>query len=354
MAHLAVTIHPNSIDVCGQGFCWRFPDVGKNRKVIWAILRGFYVPETGKSLFTYQEIAEAFRYKARQNIENFVAEFEANGGDILQYISRKNTKHERFCEPIADQILTSPGLGIHQQYVAFREEHPDEPMSETSFRKYARDLDVLTLLKRVHSLFSEQREQFDATRYLQEILEMERIPAAKKKEIVALFPETQAASFPCQASLTETFSGFHMERKLLVVLLYVCNVSQEMLSLLFGVSKTSIHRYIYAVCCEDVTWHILGHIARWSGQVSFDEKWIKIDGTWHFVLCAVDAVSGFPLLMEVYPTLDTVSWTVFFRRFRTLYGVPRLIQCDGAQALAAGNRGPGQAARPNRHPGRQG
>jgi hypothetical protein len=72
--------------------------------------------------------------------------------------------------------------------------------------------------------------------------------------------------------------------------------------------------------------------------VSVDEKWIKIDGTWHFVLCAVDAVSGFPLLMEIYPTLDTVSWTMFFKQFRKLYGVPKLIQSDGCQKLAAARK----------------
>jgi transposase-like protein len=122
---------------------------------------------------------------------------------------------------------------------------------------------------------------------------------------------------------------------LLVTLLYVCNVSQDILSLLFGVSKTSIHRYIYDVCGDELNWQILGQIVRWSGQVSVDEKWIKINGVWHFVLCAVDAVSGFPLLMEVYPTLDTESWTVFFKRFHKLYGVPTLIQSDGSHSLAA-------------------
>jgi len=119
MAHLEVTIHNNMLDVRGQGFCWRFPDVGKNRKVIWTILRGFYDPETGKSLFTYQEITDAFQYKARQNIENFVSEFQAFGGDIYQYLSPKNAKHDFLCEPIADQILSNPALGIHQQYITF-------------------------------------------------------------------------------------------------------------------------------------------------------------------------------------------------------------------------------------------
>lgn len=335
MAHLEVTTQDNMLDVRGQGFCLKIPEVGKNKKAILPILRGFYDSDTGQPLFTYQEIADAFGYQARQNVENFVAEFQATGGDLHQYVSPNNTKHDRLCEPIAEQIITSPGLGIHQHYLAFLEDHPDDTLSEATFRKYARELDVLKLLKRVQSLFSQAREEFDTKQYLQEILEMETIPSAKKKEIVERFPETQPSSAGREPTLTARFSEFKMERKLLVVLLYICNVSQEMLALLFGVSKTSIHRYIYDVCGADVTWQILGQIVRWSGQVSFDEKWIKIDGTWHFVLCAVDAVTGFPLLMDIYPTLDTVSWMVFFKRFHKLYGRPKLIHCDGSQALAA-------------------
>lgn len=72
----------------------------------------------------------------------------------------------------------------------------------------------------------------------------------------------------------------------------------------------------------------------WSGQVSFDEKWLWIDESWHFALCAVDSVSGFPLLIELYPSLDSVNWTLFFRHFKALYGVPKLITSDGSQPLA--------------------
>jgi transposase-like protein len=335
MAHLEVIIHDTIIEVNGQGFCWKFPHAGKNMKALWPILRGFCDPDTGESLWTYQEIADACGYKARQNIENFVGEFRATGGDLSRYLSPKNAKHDRVCELIAAQILTSPWLGMHHQYLAFLEEHPDETLSEPTFRKYARELDVLPLLKRTQTFFSEHREQFDVARYLQEILEMAVVPQAKQKEIIECFPETQPVSAAEPPSLTAKLSNTTMERKLLVTLLYVCNVSQEMLALLFGVSKTSIHRYIYDVCGEELSWQILGQIVRWSGQVSFDEKWLKIDGTWHFGLCAVDAVSGFPLLLALYPMLNTVSWTVFFKRFRKIYGVPTLIQCDGSQALAA-------------------
>ena len=46
-------------------------------------------------------------------------------------------------------------------------------------------------------------------------------------------------------------------------------------------------------------------------------------------------MSGFPLLMGLYPACDAMSWTLFFSRFTAIYGMPRLIICDGSTALAA-------------------
>jgi transposase-like protein len=70
-------------------------------------------------------------------------------------------------------------------------------------------------------------------------------------------------------------------------------------------------------------WQILRDITLWSGQVSVDEKWIKIKGTWYFVLCAVDSVSGFPLLMDLYPTVDTVELDPVFQTLQSALWSPR-------------------------------
>jgi transposase-like protein len=335
MAHLEVEIEDKRIVVRSQAFCCEFSDVGKNKKAILVWLRSLCSPETGNPLFTYQQLADAFDYGARQNVENFVAEFHASGDDFKAFLSRVTSKHDRLFPLVEAQILSSPYLSLHQHYGVFGEEHPEERLSESTFRSYVKAIDGGKILKRVRQRLSKKDATLDVTRYLQELLELEELPRAKKKELVACFPEVHTSSRLSTWKNSGALSGADMPRNLLVVLLYVCNVSQEMLSFLFGVGKTSIHKSIYAVCCGELAWWILGEIVRWSGQVSFDEKWVKIKGTWYFVLCAVDAVSGFPLLMDLYPTLDMVSWTLFFRRFKALYGLPKLIQCDGAQALAA-------------------
>jgi transposase-like protein len=335
MAYLEVKIHDKIMVIRSQGFCCAFPDVGKNKKVILAFLRALCSPETGKPLFTYQTIAEAFGYAARQNVENFVAEFHAGGDDFGVFLSRRNRKHDTNVPLVEEQVLESPLLSLHQQYLAFREDYPDERLSEKTFHQYVNEIDGIKLLKRVQHLLSGDKPALDVTRYLQEVLELDALQRAKRKEVVERFPEVQASASVVSCGSSDDVSRPCIQKKLLIVMLYVCNVSQEMLSLLLGVGKTSIHNYLYEVCSEELDWRILREIIWWSGKVSVDEKWVKIKGEWFFVLCAVDAVSGFPLLIDLYPTLDTVSWTLFFKRFKALYGVPTLIQCDGSRALAA-------------------
>ena len=59
MAHLEVEINDNRIKVRSQSFCVECLNVGKNKKAILVLLRSLCSPETGKPLFTYQQIADA-------------------------------------------------------------------------------------------------------------------------------------------------------------------------------------------------------------------------------------------------------------------------------------------------------
>ena len=220
MAHLEVEIHDKTMVIRSQAFCCNFPDVGKNKKAVLVFLRALCSPGTGKALFTYQCLADAFGDAARQNV----------------------------------------------------------------------------------------------SRYLKELLALPTVSAAKKKEIVEVFPDVQAEKQRPSIKKAIEVSTPAAQKKLLVVLLYICNVSQDMLLLLFGVGKTSIHNAMYAVCSEELEWQILRAIVCWSGTVSVDEKWLWIDERWHFALCAVDSVTGVPLLMTVSPTLDSVKQpTITFR-----------------------------------------
>lgn len=151
-------------------------------------------------------------------------------------------------------------------------------------------------------------DTLDVSRYLAEVLACDRLSTAKKKGSVAIAPacEEDACSPPAEpVHLTPPT----VQKKLLTVFLFACNASQEVLSLLMGGSKTRIHYWIAGVWTDEFEWQMLQAITCWSGKVSCDEKWVKIKGERDFVLCAVDSLSGFPLLMARYPPwIRSVGW----------------------------------------------
>jgi transposase-like protein len=339
MAHLEVEIKDKIIHIRSQVFCAQFHDSDENQKALFVFLRSLSSPETGKALFTHQQIADAFGKKDRRDIDNFVRDFRKRDGDFLTYLCRKNTKKERLFPVIERQILDAPLLPPAEHYRMFCESFPHERLCEQSFRRYVNDISVTKVLKRVRRLGFNKAQSLDARRYLQELIDLPSLSRVKRKEVVECFADVEPLSTSqARRKQGERLTDTGPEAKLLSVVLYACGLSQKMLGLLFGVGKTSIHNWIYNICTEELEWQIMRDIARWSGQVSFDEKWVKINGVWHFVLCAVDSVSGFPLLMDLSPRLDTVSWTLFFKRFKALYGVPKLILSDGSQALAAARK----------------
>ena len=308
-----------------------------NRKMLGVLGREVKDSETGKRIFTFQELADQLAYGDRRDVQNFHRELRQSDFDVQAFVRRKATKHDRVFPLIEAAILETPLLSPHQQYVQFCEDHPKESLSEETFRKYANEIDGVKLVKRFQQVVKPGTERLDMNRYLSEVLECDRLSHGKKKEIREILPDgDDEESCSCLVKTeTVTLSNPTIHKKLLVVFLFACNVSQEVLALLMGVSTSSIHYWIAGICTEDFEWQMLREITCWSGKVSFDEKWVKIKGEWYFVLCAVDSVSGFPLLVALYPTLDTVSWVLFFKRFRALYGRPTLIQSDGSHALAA-------------------
>ncbi len=306
-------------------------DTPANQKVLIVIARTFEDVATDKPVFTFQKISEGMGHPDRQYSDNFYRDFQKRGNDFHTYLSRKNTLKESSFELIESQILESPFLPLREHYALFTRHHPNISLSRATFENYVSEIESSKLLKRYRKLSVDGNVSIDVPAYLEDILDLAHVTPGKHKEIVSIFPEVEEkpAVKPLDVGLA------HRQFQLLLAFLYACGLAQNILALLFGVSQTTVHNYIYDVCGEGLEVGILHAITRWSGKVSFDEKWIKINGVWYFLFSAVDAVSGFPLLMGVYSSLDEISWRVFFLKFKAIYGVPRLILSDGSVSLLA-------------------
>lgn len=154
MAQIEVELTDTPMRVRSQAFSCEFPKEGKNTKAVLVFLRSLCCPETGNPLCTYQQLADAFGYRARQNGENFVAEFYASHQDFTPFLTRVNTTHDRLFPLVEAQILRSVFLALHQHDVVFCEEHPHETLGEATFREDVPDIDGGKILKAVRQVVS--------------------------------------------------------------------------------------------------------------------------------------------------------------------------------------------------------
>lgn len=104
MAHLEVKFHENRLEIISQAFCCEIHDTWENRKVLFVFLRVLCFPETGKPLFSYQAIADAFGYQARQNIHNFVREYEQCNENLFDYLRHKRKVDPEVVEAVSEEL----------------------------------------------------------------------------------------------------------------------------------------------------------------------------------------------------------------------------------------------------------
>ncbi len=103
-------------------------------------------------------------------------------------------------------------------------------------------MDFVRRIPRVQRSVTSGEVSLDSEFYLQELLNHIQIAPGQRKEIRKLLPSVAAAeTVPAPVDPAAPKN----ELKLLVVLLYVCRLSQDLLGMLFGRSKTAIHNWIH-------------------------------------------------------------------------------------------------------------
>lgn len=251
------------------------------------------------------------------------------------YLQRKIKLGNAF--PIIEKnALKMPLLSIREQYETFSEEYPEYKMSFSTYQKYFSRIDAKKMKNRYDELISTKKCSLDKGRFLKEILAEEDISHKTRKKIVSIFPETQQDEKEMKNEIAFTKKWDLYAKLLLIRFLVASNMSFDSISTLFGVSKTSIHNWFYKL--SFLKTQILRAIQWWSGIISVDEKWIKVNGKWKYLLSIVDNKTGFLLYYMIASDLKADNWKIFFQRFYRLYGTPKLIISDGSGSLASGRK----------------
>jgi len=121
---------------------------------------------------------------------------------------------------------------------------------------------------------------------------------------------------------------------ILINFLIGSGLNQDIIGLLFNISKSTVSNMMHEI--SDLNMMIIKSIRNWSGKISIDEKYIKINSVPHYVISIVDFVTGLPLYINLYKNTSKSSYEHCFKMFKHFYGTPKLIVSDGSIALKAG------------------
>ena len=284
-----------------------------------------------KHIFTFAEISSQLGLNSRQDSNNYWREFQDSGLDFGLFIQRKKKLGEAM-PLIEKQVLYAPLLNIKDHWVEFCERYTEYDMSYICFRNYYSGIDAIKLQKSLKSLFNTNNSSINPIKMISEVLSENDCNGLKRKEIVDVFPEAMKEN-----ETDEVRSSFLRKvdaygKNILTMFLIACGLNYKVLAMLLGVSKSSIGNYFHKISFMKEI--LTNSIIRWSGEISVDEKWLKINGEWCYVLSIVDNKTGFLLYYQLVTYLNADNWKLFFQRFYQLYGIPKLIVSDGSKSLA--------------------
>jgi transposase-like protein len=358
MANLTVESHDGMYHISSQDFCLQFPETEKNTRVLWLLLRAFHDPDTGKPLFTYEQIAKAFGYKSRQNIQNFEGEFKACGSDILSYLRRKCKVDDSVVDAVAALLRQFPLAPATELCPLVQEclKRPD--ITPPNIRKAIQQVPCSV----IRPILQQQWEQGEfhpkeavilqlALAALQEtssspassvaatLLELGVEPS--EPDDAQEIQQQQAEAAPLLLNARASLAHIPVKIRLMVVAftLYYWNVPLSRIALWMGVSPGTVLNWVIGLAV--VLYPIVN---RWivmkteALSLAVDEKWLKITKRWHYWFVAVDEATGLPVAMALLTTRTTWACSWFLLSLKRLGLRPRAIITDGLDGYASSIR----------------
>jgi transposase-like protein len=328
-----------------------------NKKLCLIYLRMWTDPETGKAIYTYQQIADAFGYADRRNVHNYWQEFTNCEGKFLDFVLRKRKIDTRVVEAVAEQLpinmqsplaqlcaQTNERLGRCDLTVAnihtALEQIPctvirDEVVTKWEEGSFHPREEII--LEEAMSALEGHEESGHREHRVQEILSKVGIkPSEDHQDEVVQQGQWDALSDLLKPDLPASNLSERIRQMVFALNLYYWNVPLSRIGLWLGVSKSTVYGWIIGL--TQALWAV---ISVWvvnrvkASQIYIDEKWLKIQGKWHYWFVALDQATGLPILGHLLPTRTKWACRWFLIKLKRLGKYPLMIITDGLAAYVS-------------------
>jgi transposase-like protein len=355
MAYLKIIHQDNQLFVISQDFCFTLNDSWPNRKVMFVILSRLCSSKTGKSLFTYQQLADEFGYKHRQNIQNYVQEFEKCSEDFKDYLMRRRKVDESVVAAVSDEL--SHALNASEvclcERVSLRLGRVDltpenihaalEQVPCTVIRKQLRKQWEAGSFHPKEQVILEQAlavlvnsSSVEGTHVAEQMQALDILPAEREEENVVQQQQAQSVTVLLNPNALVSEVSWRVKRMVFALTLYFWNVPLSRIGLWFGISKGTVYQWVIGLAVA-----LFPIIQAWivllvqAISVSVDEKWLKIKKHWHYWFVSLDEATGLPIHISLLPTRTKWACCWFLVCLKRLGKTPRAVITDGLKGYAS-------------------
>ncbi len=343
-----------------------FVDTPSNRKAVLVFLREMYDSETGKWVFTEEELAGLVGSANRQAVDCHMKGFRDAEGHILEFLKHKRKVDDEVVELVWQVFCSDPYTGLSSMAAqANASYNGKKPLNEANVREALSQIGGYTvwremlkglengqahyeegyLVEHVLELLSERAEEVEPVSILAEgavVSELqgteaqgetlaERVTLSKsfRAKVVPLFSKAGDV-VSLQEQLLAAWEG-PLGVVLLAFVLYTSGLSYATIGGWMGVDASTICRWLEPFASLGWMW-VQQQRASFSGQVAVDEKEIKIDGVTWYLFVAVDCVTRFPLHIAIYPSNNGDYCLTFLLELKRKGYRPYVIVTDGWDA----------------------
>ena len=342
--------------VVTQGFstAW-WEDTPSNRKAMVVFLRSLE-DESGHALFTYAALAEVVGSSNRQAAHGIVGEFEDRGEDLRGFLERKRKVDGEVVLAVEAELEADVWVGMEALAARVNGRLGREDLTASNMATALEQVSggkvrrwFLRVVARGEAHYKEGYllDRLFGWVSAGEVGEVEGLGVAEEawvsleqateaigeqgwelgdqvQQAEEQLLERQEVSKEQLSSLWEGRLGWMVW----AFVLYVHGVSMGVIGGWLGVHKSTVCRWLSQVAGLGWSWVKEQKVA-FSGQLSADEKWVKIGGVWWYLFAAVDCVTGYPLHVALYPSNSGLYCKLFLLEVKRLGYIPKVVITDG-------------------------
>ncbi len=319
----------------GNSIDW-LPDTPCSRKAVLVFLR-MLKDEKGMCMFTFQELSTLFDSTNRQASSQHMEDFRDSGRDFLGYLTRKRKVDSAVVEAVRQELMVDPLAKLAELRERVNAQLERKDLTEANMKVAMEQIPYDHIRNSILNQLARGKSHYQESYLLSEMMASSDGRTVGERAGIQI-PEAGGMSVSDPTSIRNLMrpdipaSSVKDSLKWIVycMVLYYHGVPLSVLGGWLHVDKTTVLRWMIGLSLE-----LFPLVYRWiydgvkANIVYIDEKWLKIQGKWHYWFVVLDSETGLPVLASLLNTKSRWSCQWIGCKLKRMGKIPKVIITDG-------------------------